>query len=236
MHDLPGKGTPMRFMSSSRSDTPPKRLSKQSGWIASFSLISLILAILACTSNDTLFIQLTPTPVPSITPTPLAAGTRFKIKDKAYVISSTIQVLLTAEPGPLESQPGATTICFPNTLVEVSDVSKNQKDPKDLTIYYKVSCAASDGWVPEYWMTPLDPAGSAVVKSKDGKGAKIYSDTNTRAELASPTPCADGTTVVISKITLNLDSTTSAPDRNIYVQITCGNTTGYVLDSELIPA
>jgi hypothetical protein len=214
----------------------PRQYRKQSGWVASFSLISLILAIVACTSNDTLFIQLTPTPVPSITPTPLAAGTRFKIKDKAYVISSTIQVLLTAEPGPLETQPGATTICFPNTLVEVSDVSKNQNDSKDPTIYYKVSCASSEGWVPEFWMTSLDPTGSAVVKSKDGKGAKIYSDTNTSAELASPTPCADGTTVAISKITLNLDSTTSTPDHNIYVQVTCGNTTGYVLDTELVPA
>jgi hypothetical protein len=192
--------------------------------------------MLACTSNDTLIIHLTPTPVPTIMPTALAAETRFKIKDKAYVVSSTIQVLLTKEPGPLESQPGATTICFPNTQVEISDVSKNRTDPKDLTIYYKVSCAASDGWVPEYWMTSLDPTGSAVVKSKDGKGAKVYSDANTKADLASPNPCADGTTVAISRITLNPDAPADAPDRNIYVQITCGSTTGYVLDTELVPA
>jgi hypothetical protein len=213
-----------------------RRSRQQPNWVAAFSWVSLILAILACTSNDTLFIHLTATPVPTITPTPLAAETRFKIKDKAYVISSTIQVLLTAEPGTLESQPGATTICFPNTQVEVTDVSKNRNDPKDLTIYYKVSCAASDGWVPEYWMTPLDPTGSAVVKSKDGKGAKVYSDASASAELASPTPCADGTTVAISRITLNPDATTSTPDRNIYVQITCGSISGYVLDTELVPA
>jgi hypothetical protein len=223
MHDL--RGTLMR-----------KHQRKQPGWVASLSLISLILAILACTSSDTLFIQLTPTPVPTITPTPLAATTRFKIKDKAYVVSSTIQVLLTAEPAPLEGQPGATQICFPNTLVEVSDVSKNRNDPKDTTIYYKVQCASSDGWVPEFWMTPLDPAGSAIVKSKDGKGAKVYSDATTSAELASPNPCADGTTVVISRITLNPESPSDAPDRNIYVQVTCGSISGYVLDTELVPA
>lgn len=49
-------------------------------------LVSLFMAMLACTSNDTLFIHLTDTPAPSITPTPLTQETRFKIGDKTTVV------------------------------------------------------------------------------------------------------------------------------------------------------
>ncbi len=202
-------------------------------WIA---LAALILVTLACTSNDTLFIKLTPTPVPSATPTPLAVETRFKIKDKVYLVGSGFQITMSADPGPVDSQAAAMTTCFANIQVDVLDASKNTSDPKDPTIYYKVQCAAATGWVPEYWLTPLSPSGSAVVKSKDGKGAMLYSNPDADSQPAAPRPCADDTTVTISGLTLNPDATPQKPDNNIYVQVTCGNTTGYALESALVPA
>src|SRR5437667_8952962 len=91
-------------------------------------LCSLILAMLACTSNDTLFIHFTPTPVPSVTPTPLTSATRFKIKDKVYVGSSSFQIMMAADPEMPSSQVASLSACFQNTLVEILDVSRNRKD------------------------------------------------------------------------------------------------------------
>ncbi|GEM_PF-3727774 len=223
--------------------TPPLQLERGPGgevrcrrtapW---FVLLTLILAALACTSNDTLFIKLTATPVPSPTPTPLSIQTRFKVKDKPYVVGWTFQIMMANRPTMPSSQAAALATCFQNTQVEVLDVSRNVDDPKDTTLYYNIQCAASTGWVPEYWLTMLNPTGEAIVKSKDGKGAVLYSEPNTSSKPASETPCADGTKVPISGLTLNPDATASAPDTNIYVQVTCGNDTGYALESVLVPA
>ncbi len=198
-------------------------------------LLSLILAMLACTSNDTVFIHLTLTPVPSITPTALTAETRFKIKDKVFIVSSAFQIMMATVPEMPSSQVASLSTCFPNTQVEILDVSRNRADPKDAGLYYNVQCGASSGWVPEFWLTTLDPAGSAVVKSKDGKGAMLYTDPNAASKPASTTPCPDGTTVQISGMTLNPDASATQPDTNIYVQVTCGKVTGYALESALAP-
>jgi hypothetical protein len=203
---------------------------------ALLALLGLILATLACTSNDTLFIHLTETPVPTVTPTPLAIETRFKIHDKATIVSATFQITMYRRPGPPSFAEAASAPCFPNTRVDILNVSRNVDDPKDPVIYYDVQCASATGWVPEYWLTPLNPNGSAVVKSADGKGAVLYSNPDVTSEPASPTPCADGTTLSISSLTLNPDASATAPDNHIYVQVTCGDVTGYALESDLVPA
>jgi hypothetical protein len=198
--------------------------------------LSLLLAMLACTSNDTLFIHFTPTPVPSVTPTPLTSGTRFKIKDKVFIVSATFQIQMASDPEMPSSQVASLSTCFPNTQVQILDVSKNRRDPGDTGTYYNVQCGASGGWVPEFWLTLLDPAGSAVVKSTDGKGATLYSNPDVKSAPASTTPCADGTTVSISGMTLNPDASDTNPDHNIYVQVSCGSAAGYALESALAPA
>jgi hypothetical protein len=200
------------------------------------SLVSLITAMLACTSNDSLFIHLTPTRVPSVTPTPLTGDTRFKIKDKVFIVSWTFQITMATSPEMPSSQVAALSTCFPNTQVQIQDVSKNRTDPNDKTLYYEVQCGASKGWVPEFWLTYLDPAGSAVVKSADGKGATLYSSPDVGSKPVSSEPCAEGTTVQISGLTQNPDATPAKPDNNIYVQVTCGTMTGYALESALVPA
>lgn len=199
-------------------------------------LLSLLLAMLACTSNDSLFIRLTATPVPSLTPTPLTSETRFKIKDKVFIAASGFQITMATGPEMPSSQVAALSTCFPNTQVEILDVSRNRTDPTDTGLYYQVQCGASSGWLPEFWLTYLDPAGTAVVKSKDGKGATLYSSPDVKSQPAAPTPCADGTTVQISSIVLNPDASDTNPDTNIYVQVSCGSLTGYALESALAPA
>ncbi len=199
-------------------------------------LFCLALATLACTSNDTLFIRLTETPVPTVSPTPLAIQTRFKVHDKVTIVSATFQITMYRRPGPPSFSAAASAPCFPNTQVDVLDVSRNVDDATDPVIYYNVQCASATGWVPEYWLTPLGPSGSAVVKSADGKGAVLYSNPDTTSAPASPSPCADGTTLSISSLTLNPDASAAAPDNHIYVQVTCGDVTGYALENDLVPA
>lgn len=196
----------------------------------------LILAILACTSNDTLFIKLTATPVPTITPTPLKIETKFKAKDKAYIVGWTFQITMATQPQMPESQVATLSTCFQNTQIEILDVSRNVSDPKDTGYYYNIQCAAATGWVPEFWLTRLDPSGAAVVKSADGTGAILYSDSKISSKPASDRPCPDGTKVTISALTLNADATPDKPDTNIYAQVTCGSTSGYALESALVPA
>jgi hypothetical protein len=192
--------------------------------------------MLACTSNDRLFIRLTETPVPTVTPTALAIPTRFQVRDKATIVSATFQITMYRRPGPPSLSAAANAPCFPNTQVDILEISRNVDDPKDPVIYYNVQCASATGWVPEYWLTPLDPSGSAVVKSAGGKGAVLYSNPDITSEPASPSLCADGTTVSISSLTLNPNASAAAPDNHIYVQVTCGDVTGYALESDLIPA
>ena len=197
--------------------------------------LGLILAMLACTSSDTLFIHLTVTPVPTLTRTPLAIETRFKVQDTVTIVSGSFQITMSSRPVPPSAASAALTPCFPKTRVTIKAVSHNEKDPKDSTIYYDIQCGTADGWVPEYWLTPLTADGSAVVKSPDGKGAVVYSDSDITSQAAAA-PCPDGTKVTIMDLTTNVNAVGSTPDNHIYVQVTCGDTTGYVLDSDLVPA
>lgn len=203
-------------------------------------LAALLLAGLACTSSDTFLgrpiIQLTATPVPTVTPTPLAIQTRFKVGDQATTVAATFQMILLNEPVKPSNASIATAVCFPNTSVKILTVSRNRKDATDATIYYEIECGASQGWVPEYWITPLTPNGSAVVKSPDGKGAPVYSAPDVTSAPVSGSPCADGTKLSVDSLTSNPNSSDAAPDLNIYVQTTCGSASGYVVESMLVPA
>src|SRR5437868_6262892 len=91
------------------------------------SLMCLLLAALACTSNDTLFIQLTPTPSPTITPTPLSIQTKFMIGDTGWTVSPTFTMNMLTHPGSGQdlNADGQNTTCFPRTPVTVIDVSKD---------------------------------------------------------------------------------------------------------------
>ncbi len=197
------------------------------------SFCGLILAMLACTSNDTLFVQLTVTPIPTVTPTPLAAQTRFKVKDTVTLVSGSPQITLSTRPVAPNAAVAAVTPCFQNTRVTINAVSANEQDPTDKTIYYDIQCGTAEGWVPEYWLTPLTLNGSALVKSPDGKGAPIYSDSDLTSQPAG-SPCPDGTQVSISELTMNVNRVGTTPDNHIYVQVTCGDTTGYVLEDDLV--
>jgi hypothetical protein len=186
------------------------------------------MAALACTANDTLFIRLTDTPPPTITPTPLAITTKFKVGDSGVVVglSEFAAVSLPASAGPLVPGIGGAT-CFPNTRVTVLDVSRNISDPNDETIYYLVQCSGK-GWIAEHLFSRFNRGDRAIVKTEDGSSVKLYrqSDVNS-AQLDAP--CPNGTEVKVIGLTFN------PRDRNIYIQVRCGALSGWLLEEQLAP-
>lgn len=78
------------------------------------AILMLIMAALACTANDTLFIRLTDTPPPTLTPTPLPIITKFRVGDSGVIVglSEFATVSLPANAGPLVPGIGGAT-CFP---------------------------------------------------------------------------------------------------------------------------
>src|SRR5260221_12196490 len=151
------------------------------------AMLALLLAALACTSNDTLFIKLTATPIPTVPPTALSGNTRYKKGDKLYAVEAQRVISLSGQPTAKIDVEGGMLTCFRNTQVIVLDASKSVTDPKDPTIYYQIDCGGGGvGWLPEYKLTPLNPGGgTAIVKSPDGKGAPIYSQSTIKSDLAS---------------------------------------------------
>jgi hypothetical protein len=206
---------------------------KKAPWIV---LTALILAALACTSNDTLFIKLTQTPVPTATPTALAFNTRYKASDQLYIVGSSFQIPLNSHPSVVQQYSSAvSSACFPGTQVTVLDASKNRDEPSDPLIYYNVQCGSAAGWVPEFTLTLLKPNSPAVVKSPDGKGATIYSDADAKSKPVSEQPCPEGTSAYVGRLTLNTNTRSLTDDTNIYAEVTCGDLSGYALESALAP-
>jgi len=200
------------------------------------ALASLVLAVLACTSNDTLFIQLTATPTPTITPTPLVLQTKLSVGDTAWTVSSGLSLTLPSNPTTAVDLTAGTQ-CFRGLKVSILDKSKDVSDPNSNVILYKIDCGSGPGWIAEYSLSKFDPAGTtAVIKSPDGKGAPMYTEADSTSKPAAAAPCADGTKVTTSDISQNPNVRDASVDPHLYVQITCGSDTGYVLEDMLVAA
>ncbi len=195
------------------------------------ALLMLIMAALACTANDTLFIRLTDTPPPTLTPTPLPIITKFRVGDSGVIVglSEFATVSLPANAGPLVPGIGGAT-CFPNTRVTVLDVSRNINDPNDEMIYYLVQCSGR-GWVAEYQFSRFNRGDKAVVKTADGGDVKLYRQPNVNAATLDQ-PCPNGTEVSVTGVTAN---PSDPRDRNIYLQVRCGTLSGWLLEEHLAP-
>lgn len=195
--------------------------------------LSLVMAILACTANDSLFIHLTATPAATITPTPLTLETRFKVGDTAVVVgvSAFAGVNLPPLPGPFRPGVSGNVTCFPNSKVPIRDISRNTANPDDPTIYYQVECPMR-GWAADFNLSRFAQYDTAVVKSADGNGARMWRNTDATSE-PLPETCPDGESVTIQ---LLMNNPSKPGDPNIYIQTTCAGQSGYLLESDLAPA
>ncbi|MBX3065340.1 MAG: hypothetical protein KF726_20350 [Anaerolineae bacterium] len=192
--------------------------------------IMLMLAVLACTANDTLFIHLTETPVPTITPTPFVGANKFKIGDTAQIIgpSAFQQVGMAGVPGPYipAQSPG---LCLPGIAVKILDVATGQNASGEAAIYYQLSCSGGrSGWLAEYQLTAFLKNAPIVIASKDGTGATLYfqNDANGRT---MPDKCPDGTKTLVSEVL----SGKSPTDTNVYIQVDCNKVRAYVLETDV---
>lgn len=201
-------------------------------------LLMLMAALLACTSNDTLFIKLTLTPVPSLTPTPLVLETRFSRNDKVFLVGSQRLIEFAARPGEkdlISAQKSGS--CIRNTSVTVLDVSRSVLDQQDTAIYYKLDCGGSgQGWLPEFYVSIFNPRnGSAQIKTKDGKGAPLFEAANAKSATAASKSCPEATKVTVTDLTREIDLSRDVQSVIIYARVNCGSERGYVLESNLAP-
>jgi hypothetical protein len=216
---------------------PSKLRTRSKAWVAG---AFLILAVLACTSNDTLFIKLTPAPTPTIAPTalPVDTVTSYKVGDSVYALSSKQQVELSDRPGEKSlSSSGTFANCFRNEKVTITEVARSVVQSDDPFFYYKIKCKDAQGWVAEYDLTLFNPSnGKAVIKSPDGKGAVLYQKADQTSKPVQDAPCEDGTQVTITGMSRILNIGAKAEDPTKYARVKCGSVTGYVLENLLAPA
>ncbi|MCC7206230.1 MAG: hypothetical protein IT323_02925 [Anaerolineae bacterium] len=212
---------------------PRRTTTRRTPFALSTVALSLLLAILACTANDTLFIRLTATPEPTITPTPLSLETRFKVGDTAIMVgvSNFAGINMPPLPGPFRPGVSGNVTCFPNSKVPIIDISRNTADPNDETIYYLVECPMR-GWAADFNLSRFAQYESAVVKSADGSGAKMWRNTDASSD-PLPEVCPDGETISIQTL---MNNPNNPRDPNIYIQTSCAGQTGFLLESDLAPA
>lgn len=201
----------------------------RTGWGFLAGLIILALSVLACTANDTLFIQLTATPSPTVTSTPLSIETKFKIGETAviYGFLSTMQTI-PGLPRPLSTGSVGKASCTNSAKTPILDVSKNTGDANDPSIYYKVSCSGVTGWLPETYLSRFAAGDKGVVKSVSGNGADMFASPNI-VKTTSGT-CPDDTNITVTQLGSNQQDN---KDRNIYLKVTCGTLTGFLRESDL---
>jgi hypothetical protein len=193
-----------------------------------------VLAMLACTSNDTLFIHLTETPIPTLTPTPLSIQTKFQINEKATVVgvSDVASINLASVPGPFRPAMSSGA-CFPNTVITILDVAQNTSDPSDPAFYYQILCSGGKkGWLSQKNLSKFTKYAEVIIKSPDGKGVTLLKSASQKSAPASTTPCADGTKVKINVLKSSTDDT----EDTVYAQIRCGGKTGFVSTDVLVAA
>lgn len=112
--------------------------------------LMLCMAMLGCWSSDTLFIQLTATPVPSPTPPITEAEGLFKIGDTVQIATQGVgMAYLTEAPEPVTRRNRvANANCYPNSTVTITSVQR-----VDEVTYYQIACNPSaPGWVAEEFL------------------------------------------------------------------------------------
>jgi hypothetical protein len=108
-------------------------------------------AAMACWSSDTLFIQLTSTPVPTPVPptsTPAETGaTLYAVGDSVTIVAqgAVNAIFLTRDPEPVTRRNRVPNgVCYPQSVVEIEGAQT-----VDSVTYYQVSCNGTSGWLPE---------------------------------------------------------------------------------------
>lgn len=112
--------------------------------------LTLGIATLGCWSSDTLFIQLTATPLPTPTPVIIEAEGIFKIGDAVQIAAQGVgSVYLTTAPEPVTRRNRvANANCYPNSTVTIMAVSR-----ADDVTYYQIACNPNaPGWVAEEFL------------------------------------------------------------------------------------
>lgn len=195
------------------------RVSRQWHGVGLVCLMS-VLAVLACTSNDTLLIHLTATPLPIPTPTAVSAATRFKIGDKPVFVAAASPQRLLQSPD-VNDRSGGTDLCFTSTQVTISDVAIG----KDHIVYYRVKCASANGWTLEGNLTLLKPGSSATLKTDSFlTNDPGPDDPDNRA---ANEVCKAAVTIGV------LDLAMTPRDNIIYAQVQCGAAVGWLPGSAL---
>lgn len=108
------------------------------------------MAALACWSSDTLFIQLTATPLPTPTIPVVEVDSLYKVGDTAQIAAQGVgSVYLTEAPEPVTRRNRvANANCYPNSTVTIEAV----QIVDDVT-YYQVACNANaPGWLAEQFL------------------------------------------------------------------------------------
>ena len=107
----------------------------------------------ACYSSDTLFIQLTATPLPTAIPPTPSINSLYRQGETVQIVGQGIgAVYLTDNPEPPTRRnrvPNA--VCYPNTRVVISDVQA-----VDGVTYYQVACAGIPGWLTEESLSAVE--------------------------------------------------------------------------------
>jgi len=192
----------------------------------------LLAAILACTSNDTLFIKLTPTRLPTATRAGVTTTTSFAKGDKVYAIGFGRGLNVDLYDAPGSTKVSHLETCFRNSRVTINDIAHNETNASDPVIYYQITCVKALGWLPEYSLSILNPKnGKAIVKSTDGKAVVIYKKPDPASDQVGT--CDDGTNVRITEVIplLNKEKTEAIK----FAEVTCNTIKGYILETLLTP-
>src|SRR5262249_35784334 len=152
-------------------------------------------------------------------------STRFKKGDVLTLINANLTIQLPTVAGSTNALDMSKSLCFRGARVSVQKVGKSAVNPNDPTIYYEVQCPNVLGWVPEYRLTPLSLNDTAIIAATDG--AKIFSTPDSQTDTGSV--CPGGTAFQVTDLAAN--SARNSTDTNIYIGLTCGGTSGYVLES-----
>ncbi len=173
----------------------------------------MLIAALACTSNDTLFIHLTNTPVPTVTPTAALTSSRYQAGDMLTFVAQPSPGTL-AESADRAGNASGGALCFTGTQVTVLQGSATA---------YQIRCASAVGWAREANLTALAVGGRAIVQAETFVTDDPEPDATTNR--ADTTPCKANAATSI------LDLATSGGV--IYANVQCGTAVGWLPEAAL---